>query len=123
MPKVDTKNIFISVTDSIYLILIFEITGINKIIQTFTTPDNLLGPQNAIWRLNWTYHNLRDVLFQSSQNEEVYPLEGEFFFVQVPACSKDIQEQGKEMKDIRICNTKTQFLKLLYSCQHLSINT
>ena len=58
----------------------------------------MLGPQNAIWRLNWTYHNLREVLFQSSQNEEVYPFEGEFFFVQVPACPKDIQEQGKEME-------------------------
>ena len=85
----------------IHFIPIFEITGTNKKSQTFTTPDNLLGPQNAIWRLNWTHHNLKEVLFQSSKNQykAFYQSESEFFFVQVPACPKDSKEQGKKNEE------------------------
>ena len=76
------------------------------------------GAQKAILRLNWTHHNLKEVLFQSSQNEEFHPSGGEFFFVQVPACPKDIQEHDKEITQNRMGNNKTQFLKLLYSFQN-----
>ena len=63
-------------------------------LRTFTYPKDFKEIEDKVYSKTkmWTFRKLREVIFQSSQNDEAMNSNGNLFVIQIPPCySSDIR--------------------------------